>query len=182
MDCQPPKGFVSRKAGRAAPSARKHLLERQDADTRTDARGHVGVVVGPLAGEVGLVEDGRGGTLVYPVDKGSGATTSLVDADGIAWLSLDKADSDTNTLSRAVLEELEEEYEDVSFEKINVDEEQDEVGPRGEPDVVDARVHVAAEEHEVGQVGGIVPVSANQQPMVPRRALESHQAHAGPVV
>jgi len=31
----------------------------------------------------GLVEDGEGRTLVYPVDKGSGATTSLVDADGI---------------------------------------------------------------------------------------------------
>ena len=31
---------------------------------------------------VGLVEDGAGATLVYPVDKGSGATTSLVDADG----------------------------------------------------------------------------------------------------
>ncbi len=31
---------------------------------------------------VGLVESGDGSTLVYPVDKGSGATTSLVDADG----------------------------------------------------------------------------------------------------
>jgi len=31
----------------------------------------------------GLVEDGDGEILVYPVDKGSGATTSLVDADGI---------------------------------------------------------------------------------------------------
>ena len=31
---------------------------------------------------VGLVEDGDGDLLVYPVDKGSGATTSLVDADG----------------------------------------------------------------------------------------------------
>ncbi|MDY6819919.1 MAG: molybdopterin biosynthesis protein [Halobacteriales archaeon] len=31
---------------------------------------------------VGLVEDEAGETLVYPVDKGSGATTSLVDADG----------------------------------------------------------------------------------------------------
>ncbi|MBX0287245.1 molybdopterin biosynthesis protein [Halomicroarcula sp. F28] len=31
---------------------------------------------------VGLVDDGEGATLVYPVDKGSGATTSLVDADG----------------------------------------------------------------------------------------------------
>jgi molybdenum cofactor synthesis domain-containing protein len=32
---------------------------------------------------VGLVMDGDGETLVYPVDKGSGATTSLVEADGI---------------------------------------------------------------------------------------------------
>ncbi|SEN01577.1 molybdopterin molybdochelatase [Halorientalis persicus] len=32
---------------------------------------------------VGLVEDAAGDTLVYPVDKGSGATTSLVEADGI---------------------------------------------------------------------------------------------------
>ena len=32
---------------------------------------------------VGVVEDGDGNTLVYPVDKGSGATTSLADADGI---------------------------------------------------------------------------------------------------
>jgi molybdopterin molybdotransferase/putative molybdopterin biosynthesis protein len=31
---------------------------------------------------VGLVDDGDGTTFVYPVDKGSGATTSLVDADG----------------------------------------------------------------------------------------------------
>ena len=31
----------------------------------------------------GLVTDGDGNTLVYPVDKGSGATTSLVEADGI---------------------------------------------------------------------------------------------------
>ncbi|WP_049901667.1 molybdopterin biosynthesis protein [Natrinema sp. J7-1] len=32
---------------------------------------------------VGLVENGDGETLVYPVDKGSGATTSLADADGV---------------------------------------------------------------------------------------------------
>ena len=32
---------------------------------------------------VGLVGDGDGRTLVYPVDKGSGATTSLVEADGV---------------------------------------------------------------------------------------------------
>ncbi|WP_306053033.1 molybdopterin biosynthesis protein [Natronococcus wangiae] len=32
---------------------------------------------------VGLVRDGDGETLVYPVDKGSGATTSLAEADGV---------------------------------------------------------------------------------------------------
>ncbi|ELY65962.1 molybdopterin biosynthesis protein [Natronococcus jeotgali] len=32
---------------------------------------------------VGLVADGDGETLVYPVDKGSGATTSLAEADGV---------------------------------------------------------------------------------------------------
>ncbi|MFC7115991.1 molybdopterin biosynthesis protein [Natronoarchaeum sp. GCM10025703] len=32
---------------------------------------------------VGLVESGTGDRLVYPVDKGSGATTSLADADGL---------------------------------------------------------------------------------------------------
>ena len=32
---------------------------------------------------VALVEDGDGRTLAYPVDKGSGATTTLVDADGV---------------------------------------------------------------------------------------------------
>ncbi|WP_299263272.1 molybdopterin biosynthesis protein [Halorientalis sp.] len=34
-------------------------------------------------GETAGVDDGAGDTLVYPVDKGSGATTSLVEADGI---------------------------------------------------------------------------------------------------
>jgi molybdenum cofactor synthesis domain-containing protein len=38
---------------------------------------------------VGLVEDGRGETLVYPVDKGSGATTSLVEADGVVEVPAD---------------------------------------------------------------------------------------------
>ncbi|PSQ61401.1 MAG: molybdopterin biosynthesis protein [Halobacteriales archaeon SW_9_67_25] len=37
----------------------------------------------------GLVERGDGGTLVYPVDKGSGATTSLVEADGIVEVPAD---------------------------------------------------------------------------------------------
>ncbi len=38
---------------------------------------------------VGLVTDGDGNTLVYPVDKGSGATTSLVEADGIVPVEAD---------------------------------------------------------------------------------------------
>ena len=40
---------------------------------------------------VGLVEDADGETLVYPVDKGSGATTSLVDADGTVAIQPDTA-------------------------------------------------------------------------------------------
>ncbi|GAB3327516.1 molybdopterin biosynthesis protein [Haloplanus salinarum] len=45
---------------------------------------------------VGLVEagDGEADTLVYPVDKGSGATTSLVEADGIV-----EVDADTDYLA-----------------------------------------------------------------------------------
>ncbi|GGM55443.1 molybdenum cofactor synthesis domain-containing protein [Halarchaeum rubridurum] len=38
---------------------------------------------------VGLVADGAGETLVYPVDKGSGATTSLVEADGVVEMDAD---------------------------------------------------------------------------------------------
>jgi molybdopterin molybdochelatase len=38
---------------------------------------------------VGLVTDGDGDTLVYPVDKGSGATTSLVEADGVVAVDAD---------------------------------------------------------------------------------------------
>ncbi|MFC7167573.1 molybdopterin biosynthesis protein [Halospeciosus flavus] len=37
----------------------------------------------------GLVEDEAGRTLVYPVDKGSGATTSLVEADGVVEVGPD---------------------------------------------------------------------------------------------
>ncbi|MFB6119439.1 molybdopterin biosynthesis protein [Halosegnis sp.] len=37
----------------------------------------------------GLVTDGDGKTLVYPVDKGSGATTSLVEADGVVAVDPD---------------------------------------------------------------------------------------------
>ncbi|MCU4716785.1 molybdopterin biosynthesis protein [Halapricum hydrolyticum] len=38
---------------------------------------------------VGLVTDGDGRTLVYPVDKGSGATTSLTAADGVVAMAPD---------------------------------------------------------------------------------------------
>ena len=38
---------------------------------------------------VALIEAGDGETLVYPVDKGSGATTSLVDADGVVAVDPD---------------------------------------------------------------------------------------------
>jgi putative molybdopterin biosynthesis protein len=38
---------------------------------------------------VGLVENGDGETLVYPVDKGSGATTSLAEADGVVAIDAD---------------------------------------------------------------------------------------------
>jgi len=43
---------------------------------------------------VGLVEDEAGETLVYPVDKGSGATTTLTAADGVVDVP-----ADTNVLS-----------------------------------------------------------------------------------
>ncbi len=39
----------------------------------------------------GLVEDEHGHTLAYPVDKGSGATTSLVEADGVVTVHPDTA-------------------------------------------------------------------------------------------
>ncbi|MFB6095578.1 MAG: substrate-binding domain-containing protein, partial [Halodesulfurarchaeum sp.] len=38
---------------------------------------------------VGLIENGDGETLIYPVDKGSGATTSLVAADGFVEVNAD---------------------------------------------------------------------------------------------
>jgi putative molybdopterin biosynthesis protein len=38
---------------------------------------------------VGLVEDGEGETVVYPVDKGSGATTTLAAADGVVDMAAD---------------------------------------------------------------------------------------------
>ena len=49
----------------------------------------------------GLVTAGDGTTLVYPVDKGSGATTSLVDADGTVTV-----DPDTDVLAAGETVEL----------------------------------------------------------------------------
>jgi putative molybdopterin biosynthesis protein len=40
---------------------------------------------------VGLIEDGDDETVAYPVDKGSGATTSLVEADGVVKVPPDTA-------------------------------------------------------------------------------------------
>jgi putative molybdopterin biosynthesis protein len=50
----------------------------------------------------GLVESGDGETLVYPVDKGSGATTSLVEADGTVTV-----DADTEYLDEGETVEVE---------------------------------------------------------------------------
>ena len=57
-------------AGRAAVTGRMAVEERY-------AEGRLRYM------PAGLVTDGAGETLVYPVDKGSGATTSLVEADGV---------------------------------------------------------------------------------------------------
>jgi len=43
----------------------------------------------------GLIEDSNGATLVYPAGKGSGATTSLVDADGLVTVPPDVEQLDT---------------------------------------------------------------------------------------
>jgi molybdenum cofactor synthesis domain-containing protein len=43
---------------------------------------------------VGLIEDGDGQTLAYPVNKGSGATTSLVAADGVVAMEPETAQLD----------------------------------------------------------------------------------------
>jgi len=52
---------------------------------------------------VGLVEDGHGDFLVYPVDKGSGATTSLVEADGIVEMPADTEFLDAGETVRVTL-------------------------------------------------------------------------------
>ncbi len=62
-------------AGLADPST--ELIEGEMAVRERYAEGRLRLM------PVGLVEDGDGDTLVYPADKGSGATTSLVEADGV---------------------------------------------------------------------------------------------------
>jgi putative molybdopterin biosynthesis protein len=46
---------------------------------------------------VGLVATGTGETLAYPVDKGSGATTSLAYADGVVEMAADRGTIDAGT-------------------------------------------------------------------------------------
>jgi putative molybdopterin biosynthesis protein len=50
---------------------------------------------------VGLIENGAGETLVYPVDKGSGATTSLTAGDGVVSMA-----PDTNELAAGTTVEV----------------------------------------------------------------------------
>ena len=71
--------FVSPAIRRAAglPEPRTATVEGRMAVEERYAEGRLRLM------PVGLLEDGSGETLVYPVDKGSGATTSLVEADGV---------------------------------------------------------------------------------------------------
>lgn len=66
-------------AGRAAPPSER--VRAAMAGRERYAEGRLRLM------PVGLVEDGRGETLAYPVDRGSGATTSLVEADGIVEMA-----------------------------------------------------------------------------------------------
>jgi molybdenum cofactor synthesis domain-containing protein len=59
------------------PAARTATVEGRMAVAERYAEGRLRYM------PAGLVTDGDGETLVYPVDKGSGATTSLVEADGV---------------------------------------------------------------------------------------------------
>ena len=72
---------IRRAAGRAAPPSAT-VAGRMAVRERHEEGRHRLV-------PVGLVTDGNGDTLVYPVDKGSGATTSLVEADGIVEMPAD---------------------------------------------------------------------------------------------
>ena len=72
---------IRRAAGRADP--RSATVEGRMAVRERHEQGRHRLV------PVGLVTDGDGDLLVYPVDKGSGATTSLVEADGIVEMPAD---------------------------------------------------------------------------------------------
>jgi putative molybdopterin biosynthesis protein len=71
--------FVAPAIRRAAglPEPRTATVEGRMAAEERYAEGRLRLM------PVGLLEDEAGETLVYPVDKGSGATTSLVEADGV---------------------------------------------------------------------------------------------------
>ena len=65
------------------PEARTTTVEGEMAVAERYAEGRLRYM------PAGLVTDGDGRTLVYPVDKGSGATTSLVEADGVVAVDPD---------------------------------------------------------------------------------------------
>ena len=65
------------------PEARTAAVEGEMAVAERYAEGRLRYM------PAGLVTDGDGRTLVYPVDKGSGATTSLVEADGVVAVDPD---------------------------------------------------------------------------------------------
>ncbi|WP_267640558.1 molybdopterin biosynthesis protein [Haloarchaeobius amylolyticus] len=73
------RAFVAPAIRRAAglPEPRTATVEGEMAVQERYAEGRMRLM------PAGLVEDEDGNTLVYPVDKGSGATTSLVEADGV---------------------------------------------------------------------------------------------------
>ncbi|MCG1003885.1 MULTISPECIES: molybdopterin biosynthesis protein [Halobacterium] len=79
------RAFVAPKIRDAAdlPEPRSATVEGQMAVRERYGEGRTRLM------PAGLVESGDGETLVYPVDKGSGATTSLVEADGTVTVDAD---------------------------------------------------------------------------------------------
>ncbi len=65
------------RAGAGLPEPRSATVEGRMARSERYSEGRLRLM------PVGLVTDGDGQPLVYPVDKGSGATTSLAEADGV---------------------------------------------------------------------------------------------------
>ncbi|MCD2199992.1 molybdopterin biosynthesis protein [Halobacterium sp. KA-4] len=92
------RAFVAPKIRDAAglPEPRSATVEGQMAVRERYAEGRTRLM------PAGLVESGNGETLVYPVDKGSGATTSLVEADGTVTV-----DADTEYLDEGETVEVE---------------------------------------------------------------------------